>query len=918
MKHLSVAAALLVLFAWVVPAEAQRTTGEIVGKVVDESGGVLPGVTVTLKGAGVAGTPSVVTGEAGTYRFPVLPAGTYSLQFVLAGFGTTNYDEVQVSVGQTLELNATMKISSLEETLTVTGAAPVVNVTTSEVSTNYNREWVQSAPVRRFSYFDLINSAPGVSATTNVGQGTAAQSLGNSTNDNSYQIDGTDISATPWPNTDAIDEVQVMQLGASAEYGNVQGAVFNIVTRMGGNAFHGDGNVYFQSDALTARNTTAAQDGGFPYHRDRYRDGTVQASGPFVHDKFWFFGSLQYQRDWDSQPGVDPKFVTQNDSRRMFYKFNYNINAKHRLMHGYHNDYYFIPEIATSVAAPSTVALNHGDNPTPNVVYTGVLSDKTFIEGRYSGFFLHSSNDPQIEGQPPVMTRFEDQDTGRITGGITNWNQNRSWRVGYAFKLSHVVDKFLGGSHDLKTGYQVTNHGTDNLNGPNDVLTTFSVTGRQTTGITQLPYHQGSRAVTRGVYLDDTYRIGLAVVNIGVRYDYSRAMFQALPFLDAAGRPTGTMSQANDDLYHWNVFSPRVGVNVPLGSNRTIIKAHYGRYYKALESTEYRGAVPSVSPGFAFALDAAGNRVNVVQVSSNANLRIDHDLKSAYSDQYIVQFEQQIISDLGVQVNYVYKNGHDYTLWEDIAGSYVQVPYVDSVGTDATGNTVMVYRLTSNPADRIFMQTTDTSRFPGNEMYMHYKGVAMSLTKRMSHNWQGVVSLVLSKAEGRLGSSARFTPVTSQSSQAGTFGREVAGPNDFVNTDGRLIGDRPVVAKAQLSYRFPFDILVATNIQHQTGRLYPRQVRVSGLGFPAAPTINMEANTGDRRAKDMDMIDVRAQKDFHLAGTRTVGVFLDLLNMTNNAQTESVASLLGTASSFGQGVRFVPPRRAMFGAKFRW
>src|SRR4029450_10520645 len=102
MKHLSLLAALLVLFGSVVPAEAQRTTGEIVGKVVDESGGVLPGVTVTLKGAGVAGTPSVVTGEAGTYRFPVLPAGTYSLQFALAGFGTTNYEEPRVAVCATL------------------------------------------------------------------------------------------------------------------------------------------------------------------------------------------------------------------------------------------------------------------------------------------------------------------------------------------------------------------------------------------------------------------------------------------------------------------------------------------------------------------------------------------------------------------------------------------------------------------------------------------------------------------------------------------------------------------------------------------------------------------------------------------------------------------------------------------------
>jgi hypothetical protein len=132
-----------------------------------------------------------------------------------------------------------------------------------------------------------------------------------------------------------------------------------------------------------------------PYHRDKYRDGTVQASGPFIRDKLWFFGSLQYQRDWDSQPGVDPSTPTENDSRRMFYKFNYAINDHHRIMHGYHHDFYFIPDVATSFQAPSTIGFSHGDNPTPNLVYTGVLSDKTFIEGRYSGFFLHSSNNPQ-------------------------------------------------------------------------------------------------------------------------------------------------------------------------------------------------------------------------------------------------------------------------------------------------------------------------------------------------------------------------------------------------------------------------------------------------------------------------------------------------------------------------------------------
>jgi hypothetical protein len=905
-------AASLLALAVAVPAAAQRTTGEIIGKIVDESGSVLPGVTVTLRGAGVAGAPTAVTSETGAYRFPVLPPGTYALEYTLTGFTTLIRDAIPVAVGSTVELDVSMKVGALEESITVSGASPVVNLASSQVSTAYNKEWVTNAPTRRFAYFDLINSAPGVSATTNVGQSSAAQSLGNSFNDNSYQIDGTDISATPWPNTDAVEEVEVLQLGASAEYGNMQGAVFNIVTRQGGNVFHGDANFYLQSDALTGRNTTDAFDGGRPYHRDKFRDATVQASGPFIRDKLWFFGSLQYQRDWDSQPGVDPNFPALNDARRVFWKFNYNITRNHQLMHGYHDDYYFIPQIGSNFEAPSAVSLSHGDNPTPNLVYTGVLSDKTVLEARYSGFYLHSSNDPNTPGVARIADRFEDQDTGLITGGITSWQESRSWRYGYQTKLTHLTEQLLGGSHDWKIGLQYVGHGSDNLNGLNDTFLTYSVTRRPTTGTSQLPYHQGANAVSIGTYFDDTYRIGRASVNLGVRYDYSKGMFPALPFLDASGNPTGQMSPANDDVYSWNEISPRVGVNYKVNeSGRTVVKAHYGRYYKALEATEFRAAVPSVTTQFEFTLDGNGNRINVVPTPV-ANLRIDPNFKSAFSDQYIVQFEQQLMTDLGLQVNYVHKAGEDYGAWQDIAGQYVQVPYIDNQGIDATGQTVTVHRLVSNPADRVFLQTNPDG------MFMRYNGLTIMGTKRMSHNWQGVVSLVLSKAEGRLGNSARFVPSNSQSSQAGTFGRDAAGPNDFINSDGRLIGDRPVVAKAQLIYRFPWGILAAGNISHQTGRFYTRAVRVSGLGFPAAPQINMEPNTGKRRVADINLFDVRVQKEFPVGKIVKFDVFLDALNMTNSAQYESVASVLGTSSAFGVATRYIPPRRVQVGAKIRW
>jgi hypothetical protein len=895
-------------------AHAQRTTGEIIGKVTDTSGSVLPGVTVTLRGAGVPGQPTVVTGDSGNYRFPVLPPGSYEIEYTLAGFATLKHEGVVVAVGATVELVSAMKIGGLAETITVSGETPVVTASNSQVSTSYNRDWVQNAPTKRFSYFDLVNSAPGVSATSNVGQSTSAQSLGSSTNENSYQIDGTDISSTPWLNTDAVDEVEILQLGASAEYGNVQGAVFNIVTRQGSNLFHGDANVYFQSQGLTGRNTDTAADRGFPYHRDKWQDTTVQVSGPFLLDRFWFFGAFQYQRDWDSQPGVNPDFPARNDTRRVFWKFNYNITPNHRVMHGYHDDYYFIPGIASTFTAPSTIDLSHGDNPTPNVVYTGVLTDKTLLETRFSGFWLHSSNDPNEAGQERVQPRFEDQDTGLITGGISSWGENRSWRYGVQAKLSHTTERFLGGSHDTKVGVQYTTHGSDNLSGPNDTYLTYSVTGRPTTGTAQLPFHQGAKALTVGTYIDDTYRLARATINLGVRYDFSKGMFPSFPLLDAEGQPTGQMSAPDNDVYHWNTFSPRVGVNYRLtASGRTLLKAHYGRYYKALEATEFRPAVPSITPAFNFTLDPAGTRTNIVQISSNANLRIDPNFKSAYSDQYILQAEHELVKNLGLQVNYVHKQGENYGAWEDITGEYAAVPYVDNLGADATGETVTVYRLLSDPAARVFLQTNPDG------LYMRYNGVTFTATKRMAQRWQGVMSVVLSKSTGRLGSSARFTPSSAQSSQAGTFGRDAAGPNDFVNSDGRLIGDRPVVAKAQLLYQFPWGVLGSVNVQHQTGRLYTRAVRVSGLGFPTAPQINMEANTGDRRVDDMNLVDARVQKAFRLSGQAArLELFADVLNLTNSDQAESIGSSLGTSSAFGVPTRYIAPRRVQLGAKIRW
>ncbi len=887
------------------PAAAQRTGGEIVGRVVDDSGGALPGVTVTLRGPALQGELVAVTTETGQFRFPAVPAGTYELNYVLGGFTSVKLTGILVNVGATVSLDQKMNVGAVEESVTVSGISPVVDTSTSQVSTAYNEEWVKSLPVRRFSYFDFINSAPGVQQNSQIGTSVTATVFGSS--NNQYQVDGTVIGSNPWLNTDSIDTAEVLSLGASAEFGNVQGAVFNIVTRQGGNELHGDANYYFQNDFLVGRNTTAAFDKGFPYHLAKYWDGTLQVGGPFIPDKFWFFGSTEFNGNYDSQPGSDPRFPAKSEERRMFWKFTYAINNNHRLLNGYHDDFYWLPGVATAFTAPTTLSQQHGHNPTPNLVYTGVLSTKTLVEARFSGIWLQASVDPQIDGEPSQGVRYTDADTQNITGAITQFTQRRTWTWGSSVKLTHNIDRFLGATHDINTGVQYANNGGQTFSESNDSIRFFSTTGKQATGTTKLPQISGTNTGSYGVYVDDTVRIGSRVtLNLGIRYDYSRGYYPAFPLLDASGAQTGRMSSANNSVDKANTWSPRVGANYQL-FRQTVIKGHYGRYYDALPQ-DFSALVPSTTPTInfncvgqpadpsnpqGFCTDPASRSGFTTTAASNNTM--DPNRRNDYTDQMMFQVEQGLTKELGLQVNVVHKRGHDIVATAETTGTYVQVPYVDNQGVGATGNTVMVYKLTSNASDRVFMLTNP------NGLYTLYNGVVAVLSKRMSHHWSGVISIDHSKSTTNAGGS--------------TLGQS---PNDFLFADGLAATDRPTVAKAQLTVQLPWGLMASANTQHQTGEPYRRTVQISGLGFPTVPAIAMEPRDGSRRYPDLNQTDLRVMKQFTLSGSRKIQVFVDAFNVFNSSKSEGVASTVGTNASFGVPTNFVPPRKGQLGAKFVW
>lgn len=889
---------------------AQRTTGDIRGVITDESGAVLPGVTVTLRGPAVQGAPTAVSNELGVYRFPNLAPGVYEIEVELAGFANKKQTGIQVSLGATQEVPVQMSVSTQQETITVVAEAPVVDSASTEISTNYTREWVQNAPVRRFTFFDLINASPGVASSTQTSS--RSQAFGSAANENLYLLDGTDFTAPlsgaawPWPNTDAIEEVQVLSLGANAEYGNVAGAVFNIVTRQGSNQFHGDGNFYYQNSGLTGRNTNDQQDLGQPYNRARFRDGTVQLGGPVLQDKLWFFGSFQYQEDWESQPGTPKQFPAKSNAKRYFWKLNYSLNQNHRIQVQTHDDFYEIPERAAADVAPSAVSLNSGHNPSPGVLYTAVINPTTVFEARYSGFYGTADTLP-LNGGPKINKRFLDLDTGNVTGGISYWYEGKSFKTAFAGKVTKYADNFLGAQHDFKVGVQYNSGGGESLNGYNDYIYTYGseiAYGYKT----QVPYWRGGRMRSVGVYADDTVRINRLTLNLGVRYDYSKGYFNDFPILDRNENEIGR-SRAVDKLFDWSVFSPRVGATVKLNeAGTTLLKGSWGRYYRGVVTGEFDNATPSIAPDYLFSgfYDAAGNPTGLELRADNSQIRIDPDFENPYTDQYIASFEHQLTDRIGVAVSGVYKKSENQSGWRDIGGTYSRVQRT------AEGKTFDLLQLTSGNASRLFQLTNPTG---DQSLSSTYKGVHFQVNKRMSQRWQATVGVTLSKSEGTLGSStARNSPTANANSTAGVFGQN---PNDYVNADGLLIGDRPVIFKANVVWDMGWGLTLATNYGYQSGRPWGREVRFNGL-VPGSTRVYFEPLSGDRRVDPLNQVDVRLEKAVSFGGGVEGAVFGDLLNVLNNDAAQSVLDRRSTVANFGVGSSFVLPRRLMLGAKFRF
>ena len=286
------------------------TKGNIFGTVTDEEGGPLPGVAVEATSPSLLGKAAVITDGAGKYRLLSISPGIYTISFTLQGFKHVSRSEIVVSINQTVTVDVQMGMGTIEEEITVVGQSPLIDVKSTTKGMTLTKMMFEVLPKGR-NFDTLVTAVPGVNVEPGFG-GSGMSVDGASSAENMYYVDGTDIGSitTGIRNQSAafefVEEVQVLASGYEAEYGGAVGGVVSVITRQGGNEFHGELIGYYEGSALNGherdtlrKNPLDVFQAEYVNYQDLYgKDDITRAEvgfslgGYLIKDRVWFFGSF--------------------------------------------------------------------------------------------------------------------------------------------------------------------------------------------------------------------------------------------------------------------------------------------------------------------------------------------------------------------------------------------------------------------------------------------------------------------------------------------------------------------------------------------------------------------------------------------------------------------------------------------------
>jgi hypothetical protein len=959
---------LLVLFAALLLvagfALSQGTaSGNFIGNVADEEGNGLPGVTVTLWG-GVIGEMTDVTSAQGNYRFVGIPIGRgYNIKFELSGFKTLIQEGYSLLIGQTVTIDATLVMATLEEEVTVYSQSELINPKTTTVAKNITSEEIAKLPTSR-NPWSVMALAPGMLIDrediggNESGQQSAYYGHGVADGDSTWRVDGANITdpsaigaAPAYLNMNAYEELQI-SYGSNDITAQTGGVQLNFVTRRAGNQFSGAFHLYVEDEQYELDNIDKADQANLqpgyesPGIYRLYMYG-ADFGGPLWQDHLWFYGSWTVQ-DIDARTIVQTSDATWLMSAYLKFNWQFGDNMG-TIFYSYD----------VKEKAGRTVWGAASQSP-------GTLFDQEGPGSLYSGNIQHVFGDLLVnvkaiytDGGFSLDPRGTDIDANGINSGPPGVYWNTSWapfyyvsgslyhyitdrnQIDVALDANLFLEDVLGGDHEWRFGVDFVNADTTSQTlYPNQMMTyeytdfgySRDVMEPNTNGVFDVNFKRYS------AYISDTFTTGDLTVMLGVRYDQEQGAHNAAEspafslvgfdynpwpqYLGAKSVPAGEVDQK------WQVISPRLSLTYDLnGDGVNVFKLPVARYgsqsgnsisgfvwplgvrYIAnwwaddgdgiVEPGEFVISTPGVDAVWYGGFDRTDPYKNV---SSNT---FDSDYNSPLVDELTFTYERSLTEDMAVSLSLFYKRrfntNRDIGIMAD--GSLETADNWFLAGDDPNLGQPYYERYSVPVAEQ---------RTNYKERYSRYLAASLVFKKRFSQNWMLDASFTLSDWKQFRDKSEQFDQTNFDYFDGGVVAPESGGSglsDIYVNARWE--------AKISGLYQLPYEINLSAIFMAREGYVIPYFANFSrGSGLGTTSMYEGGKKFGDDRLPTFWILNLGIEKVFHPWERASVAIFADAFNVTNNATTmKQEANLMGSTDTI---MRILNPTVFQFGVRFEF
>jgi Carboxypeptidase regulatory-like domain/TonB dependent receptor-like, beta-barrel/TonB-dependent Receptor Plug Domain len=886
---------LLLLSFVALPLRAQ-TTGLIRG-VVDTGQTPLPGVAIEAKSPNLQGSRTAVTDAEGRFTLPSLPPGTYTITATLQGFAPRK-ETVVLALNQPASIRIELLAAQAAE-VTVTAEAAQVQTESTTIGRNLDAKVFQALPTGR-NYSSVAQLASGVNTDESDPRNASITVYGSTGLENQYLVDGANTTGAEIGNQgkvlnfEFIQEVEFKSGGYEAEYGGAQGGILNVVTKSGGNEFHGDAFGYINRDALQANNKHIDEltSSGIPIGFSK-SDYGADIGGYVLKDKLWFFGAYdhvvntQNTQITQGPPDVIGTETSLDTTSNLFAgKLTWRFNESNTLIGTVFGDPTddvgaVGPVIGPPTTYDGTVTVGGTDF---GFRYEGILGPKFLLTGQFA---YHRENVSTLPGPGGDQIAYLDN-TGDFstasggfqgTDGTGQFDDKKFTRYDYRINGNYFV-----GDHDVKAGFEFER---------NDANVFRDYSGRQFVTILS-PYEDDP--LQRLVYFHSFFASPDATIdnaatapviatpqndNFSVFVQDRWSILSNLT-LNAGVRWEKQIIRGLDDITYINVnhFSPRVGVTWdPWNDGRTKVAASYSQFVPIIPLDMNIRSLNGERDGATYNFDPVDLNCNPDAERSTDELdntcvirglavdAVDPNIRSPYADEVVAGVERQIGANWSVGVRGIYRS-----LRRIIEDSCVPSDTCDNY---AFTNPGFSQEVCLNGADcQPAPQFAPAARF--------FRGIEVTAQKRLSNNWMLYASYLYGTLKGNFDGAFRAI--------GGFFAKNPNITDDFdypefqVNAYGDLTLDRRHQAKLQAGYIFPFGLTLSASAYYQTGTPLSR---IGWWNNYAGPELFVNTRGTDGRTPDTYEVDMHLDYALTIRPV-TIHILADLFNTLNRQQISTV------------------------------